>query len=126
MASMPERKPTPRDFPVLSTPRRWMEIHRGTWPPRSAGVCQVCGLAMDPRLVQRHAKACARRKRLAPELWREWHADMHQLPMPCQHCGVKMPRTALEWDAGAWHCTDAEACARRAARAAERAARRQQ
>lgn len=75
-----ERKPTPRDFPQLSTVRRWHEIYRGTWPPRTPGVCPVCRLAMDPRLVQRHAKACQRRKRLAPELWREWHADMHAPP----------------------------------------------
>lgn len=66
---------SPRDFPVMWTPRQWFEAHRGD--PRPFHVCRVCRLAIDPRNSMRHQKACLRRKRDAPELWAEWHADMH-------------------------------------------------
>ena len=70
------RKPSPKDFPLLFTVKTWHRINR-QWPPRTPGSCPVCHLALDPRLVNRHAKACARRKREAPELWREWLRDMN-------------------------------------------------
>lgn len=55
-------------------------------PRRLFVPCPVCGLAVDPRNRNRHAKACRRRKRLAPELWAEWREDM--LPSPrIQHSG---------------------------------------
>ena len=73
---MAERKPTPADFPILMSASAWQRVHGRSWPPRSAGICPVCRLAMDPRLVTRHAKACNRRKRLDPRMWAEWRYDM--------------------------------------------------
>jgi len=70
-----ERKPTPRDFPVMFTMAEVRKIYRHN-PQRVFQSCPVCHLAVDPRNRQRHAKACARRRRLAPELWTEWRRDM--------------------------------------------------
>lgn len=68
------RQPTPRDFPVLWTPKRWRKFHRG----RPYAVCSCCHLAVDPRNRARHVRACNNRKRLAPQMWAEWRADMRE------------------------------------------------
>lgn len=65
---------TPSDFPVMRTVREWNAIYRGR---RGYHVCPVCRLAVEPRNSRAHAKACARRKREAPALWREWRDDMY-------------------------------------------------
>lgn len=69
-----ERKPSPRDFPLMRT----AAAARKAFPRRTWQVCSVCHLAVDPRNRKRHIKACARRKRLAPELWAEWREDMRR------------------------------------------------
>jgi hypothetical protein len=66
--------PSPRDFPILFPLRVWRRIH----PTRPCRACPVCHLVTDPRNAERHRKACAKRKRDAPELWAEWRADMRQ------------------------------------------------
>ena len=73
----PERKPTPRDFPVLFPMRVIRDIYRRN-PQKLASyrACRTCGLAITHRNARRHEAACRRRKRLAPELWREWQKDM--------------------------------------------------
>lgn len=73
-----ERKPGPKDFPRMFTLREARRIFRSG--RRQFTACPVCRLAIDPRNRERHRKACARRKRLAPDLWAEWHADMLDLP----------------------------------------------
>jgi len=71
-----KRKPTPAEFSIMFTPRQWLKAKRG----KPFHVCGTCRLAVDPRNSQRHQKACARRKRDAPEMWREWRDDMFDVP----------------------------------------------
>lgn len=74
---MSTRKPTPRDFPIMFTMAVARKLFRHS-PNRQFVTCSCCHLAVDPRNRQRHVKACMRRKRLAPELWREWQTDMRK------------------------------------------------
>lgn len=66
------RLPSPGDFPVMRTPAH----ARRSFPGRTWATCSVCNLAIDPRNRARHVKACAKRRRLAPEMWAEWKKDM--------------------------------------------------
>lgn len=74
---MADRKPTPRDFPVMFTMAEARRLFRRN-PQRTFQACPCCHLAVDPRNRTRHAKACQRRKRLAPDLWTEWKKDMNR------------------------------------------------
>lgn len=66
---------SPRDFPVLMTVQQWNRTYGGR---RGCVACSVCRLALDPRLANRHAKACMRRKRQDPAMWAEWVTDMRR------------------------------------------------
>jgi hypothetical protein len=74
---MSERKPTPRDFPVMFTMAEVRRIYRYN-PQRTFVPCPCCRLAIDPRNRERHVRACRRRKRLAPDMWRQWRDDMYR------------------------------------------------
>jgi hypothetical protein len=65
-------KTNPKSFPALFTRKEVRGTHRATWPS-----CSVCRLVIEPRNRTRHVKACAARKRQAPDLWQEWWCDMH-------------------------------------------------
>lgn len=85
---MTDRKPTARDFPLMRTMAEAREISRLASRAGHTQVyqpCSVCRLAISPRNRARHAKACARRKRLAPGLWAEWCDDMNGRGYSDQH-----------------------------------------
>ncbi len=72
MSMSQQRKPRPRDFPILFSRAQARKVGRAHWPG-----CRVCRLSVEPRNRRRHEKACARRKRLAPRMWAEWKYDMN-------------------------------------------------
>lgn len=64
---------SPSAFPVMLTAKQWLRAK----PGRPFHSCPTCRLAVAPRNANRHAKACAARKRANPARWREWRDDMY-------------------------------------------------